>query len=201
MSEIAGKRRLCVRPLDRHAKFCRLIAEINGPCNLSIKFKGNRERTKAMKWSLAVAISALAIAAGSRVASAQMPPQCAAFGQVKEEAEKKALAVRGAIQRKSDRKEICTLVQRFYAAEGKVLTFLEANKTWCNIPDQAISNAKNGHANTLKIQTAACAEGPSGKPPPPSLSDAISTPSVDTAGNTKTGRGTLDSLNGNPLAK
>jgi hypothetical protein len=35
----------------------------------------------------------------------------------------------------------------------------------------------------------------------PTLSDAIGTPSVDTAGNTKTGRGTLDTLNGNPLAK
>lgn len=155
-----------------------------------------------MKWCLAVAIAALAIAAESPVALAQVgSQQCNAFGQMKDDAEKKALAVRNAIQHKSERKEICALVQRFYAAEGAMLKFLESNKTWCNIPEQAVSNAKVGHEHTLKFQTAACTEAPAAKPRPPSLSDAISTPSVDSAGNTKTGRGTLDSLNGNPLAK
>ncbi|MDR3422171.1 MAG: hypothetical protein P4L80_13170 [Xanthobacteraceae bacterium] len=155
-----------------------------------------------MKWCLAVAIAALAIAAECPAAMAQAgPPQCNAFGPIKEDAEKKALAVRAAIQHKSERKEICVLVQRFYAAEGTMLKFLETNKTWCNIPEQAISNAKAGHEHTLKFQTAACTEGPAAKPRPPTLSDAIGTPSVDTAGNTKTGHGTLDSLNGNPLAK
>jgi hypothetical protein len=93
------------------------------------------------------------------------------------------------------------LVQRFYAAEGAILKFLEDNKTWCGIPPEAITQAKAGHENTLKIRTAACTEAPAAKPRQPSLSDAIGTPSVDNASNTKTGRGTLDSLNGNPLAK
>jgi len=37
--------------------------------------------------------------------------------------------------------------------------------------------------------------------PMASLSDAIKAPSVDTAKDTKTGRGTFDTLTGNPLAR
>jgi hypothetical protein len=155
-------------------------------------------------------LSILAVAAGAftllgnatvtQVAVAQnLPPQCAGFEQIRLEAQQRAVAVRKAVANKADRPRICTLVQRFYTAETSVVNFLEKNKTWCGIPDQAIAAAKSNHEQTLKFRTAACAEAP--KPRPPSLSDAIGTPSVDTAKNTKTGRGTLDSLTGNPLAQ
>jgi hypothetical protein len=154
-----------------------------------------------MKGRLA-ALILLALASGSHSALAQAPPpQCNAFGHLKDDAEKKALAVRTALEHKSERKEICTLVQRFASAEETVIKFLEQNKTWCGIPDFAIASAKTNHEHTLKFRTAACTEAPAAKPRPPSLSDAIGTPSVDTQNNTKTGRGTLDSLTGNPLAK
>ena len=155
-----------------------------------------------MKWRVVLALAALAAAAASPTALAQSPPpQCNAFPQLRNEAEQKAIAVKTAIEHKADRKDICVLLQRFYAAEAGVVKFLEDNKTWCGIPDQAIQAAKTHHEGTAKVRTAACAEAPAAKPRPPSLSDAISTPSVDTAKNTKTGRGTLDSLNGNPLAR
>ena len=52
----------------------------------------------------------------------------------------------------------------------------------------------------MKFRDTVCAEGPKAKIP--TLSDAIGTPPLDTgAKNTKTGRGTLDTLTGNPLAK
>jgi hypothetical protein len=154
-----------------------------------------------MKWSLTVALASLAIATGSYAAAQSPPAQCNAFGGLKNDAQQKAMAVRTAIEHKSERKEICTLVQRFAAAEEVVVKFLEENKSWCGIPEQAITAAKSNHERTLKFRTAACTEGPVGKPRAPSLSDAIATPSVDTGNNTKTGRGTLDTLNGNPLAK
>jgi hypothetical protein len=155
-----------------------------------------------MRPSIAAVLSALwTIAAGSQTAWAQgVPAQCNAFVSLKSDAEQKALAVRTAMQHKAERKEICTLVQRFYAAEGTVVKFLEQNKTWCNIPEQAITAAKSNHERTLKFRTAAC-EAPEAKPRPPSLSDALGMPSVDSASNTRTGRGTLDTLTGNPLAK
>jgi hypothetical protein len=155
-----------------------------------------------MKWSVAAALTAVAVAAGPHAALAQQSPvQCNAFPELRNDAQQKALAVRTAVQQKAERKDICALVQRFYTAEGTVVKFLEENKSWCGIPEEAIKTAKVNHEHTLKFRTAACAEGPTAKPRPPSLSDAIGTPSVDTGTNTKTGRGTLDSLNGNPLAK
>ncbi len=133
--------------------------------------------------------------------AAQAPAQCNAFIPLRNDAQQKALAVRTATEHKAERKEICILVTRFTAAEAAVVKFLEDNKTWCGIPEEAIKAAKTGHERTLKFRTMACSEAPAAKPKAPTLSDAIGTPSVDSAANTKTGRGTLDSLTGNPLAK
>jgi len=159
-----------------------------------------------MRWILAMALALLAVAAESRSALAQtlpqtIPTQCNAFVGLKSDAEQKALTVRAAMEKKAERKEICTLVQRFAVAEETVIKFLEKNREWCGIPEQAIAAAKGNHEHTVKFRTAACTEAPVVKPRAPSLSDAINTPSVDTAGNTKMGRGTLDTLTGNPLAK
>lgn len=155
-----------------------------------------------MKRSVAAALAALAIAAQSHAVWAQSAPvQCDSFIKLRDDAQQKALAVRSAVQKKVERKDICALVTRYYAAESSVVKFLEDNKTWCGIPEQAIKAAKDNHEHTLKFRTAACSEAPAAKPRAPTLSDAIGTPSVDTGANTKTGRGTLDSLNGNPLAR
>jgi hypothetical protein len=155
-----------------------------------------------MRLSFATALALLVIAAGIGAAAAQpAAPQCATFPALRADAEGKALAVRTAMEKKADRKEICNLVTRFYNAEAVVVKFLTDNKTWCGIPDQAITNVKANHEHTLKFRTIACTEAPAAKPRVPTLSDSIGTPSVDTGNNTKTGRGTLDSLNGNPLAK
>jgi hypothetical protein len=155
-----------------------------------------------MRRGVAAALALLALGAATHTASAQSTPvQCNAFIGLRDEAQKKALAVRTAVEHKVDRKEICGLVQRYFAAESTVLKFLEDNKTWCGIPEEAIKAARDNHEHTGKFRTAACQEGPVGKPKEPSLSDAIGTPSVDSGTNTRTGRGTLDSLNGNPLAR
>lgn len=154
-----------------------------------------------MKRSVAAALAVVAIFAVSQAASAQPGVDCNSFVKLRDEAQQKALAVRTAVQSKAERKDICALMQRYYTAESTVVKFLEDNKTWCGIPDQAIKAAKDNHEHTLKFRTAACTEAPAAKPRVPTLSDAIGTPSVDTGANTKTGRGTLDSLNGNPLAK
>ena len=154
-----------------------------------------------MKSSRAILLAAFAIIAASHAASAQAPSQCNAFIPLRDDAQQKAAAVRAATEHKAERKEVCALVTRFATAEAAVVKFLEANKTWCGIPDEAVKAAKTGHERTLKFRTVACSEAPAAQPKAPTLSDAIGTPSVDSAANTKTGRGTLDTLNGNPLAK
>jgi hypothetical protein len=130
------------------------------------------------------------------------PPQsgiCASFPRLRDEAKAKADAVSVIGKRKGDRKDMCAAVQSFTAAEDKVVKFLEDNKKNCGVPDQAVTQAKAMHANTVKFRDTVCAEGP--KPKVPTLSDAIGGPPAETGTNTKTGRGTLDTLTGNPLAK
>jgi hypothetical protein len=131
------------------------------------------------------------------------PPQqsaaCANFPRLRDEAKAKAEQVSVIGKKHGDRKEMCTAVQTFTAAEEKVVKFLEDNKAGCGVPDQAVAQAKAMHAKTMQFRDTVCAEGP--KPKVPTLSDAISSTPLDTSTNTKTGRGTLDTLTGNPLAK
>lgn len=155
-----------------------------------------------MKRSLAAAIVPLgmiaALIGACDVALAQsVPAQCNDFMRLREEAQKKALAVRNATSHKADRKEVCVLITHFSAAEENVIKFLVKNQTMCGVPEQAIKGAKANHEQTVKFRKLACAEAP--KPKEPTLSDFIGQPSVDTSSNTSTGRGTLDSLSGNPL--
>ncbi|MGB6534869.1 MAG: hypothetical protein WBF58_02790 [Xanthobacteraceae bacterium] len=149
---------------------------------------------------------ALALAPGvgeMRPASAQTgqsPSACEGFIPLRNAAQQKALAISTAEKRHADRKELCAVVTRFSLAEGAALKYLEANKTWCGIPDEVVSSAKGNHDKTLKFRNIVCAPAP--QPHVPTLSDAIGGPSLDTVKNTKTGHGgTFDTLTGNPLAK
>jgi hypothetical protein len=129
------------------------------------------------------------------------PPSaiCANFPKLRDEAKAKADAISVIGKRHGDRQQMCAAVQIFTAAEDKVVKFLEDNKAGCGVPDQAVAQAKAMHAHTMQFRDTVCAEGP--KPKVPTLSDAIGTTPLDTSTNTKTGRGTLDTLTGNPLAK
>ncbi|MGA9949027.1 MAG: hypothetical protein WBQ24_12305 [Xanthobacteraceae bacterium] len=127
--------------------------------------------------------------------------QCSQFPQLNAEAKKRADAVQAAIKAKVERKQVCALLTTFVAAETNVVKFLVDNRTTCGVPDQAITMSKAEHEKSVKFKTMAC--NTDGPPPQkaPTLSDAIKTPSVDSATNTKTGRGTFDTLTGNPLAR
>jgi hypothetical protein len=130
------------------------------------------------------------------------PPQsaaCANFPRLRDDAKAKAELISAIGKRKGDRKDMCVAVQNFTAAEEKVVKFLEDNKAGCAVPDQAVAQAKAMHVKTMQFRDTVCAEGP--KPKAPTLSDAIGSSPLDTSTNTKTGRGTLDTLTGNPLAK
>jgi hypothetical protein len=126
-------------------------------------------------------------------------PICANFPKLRDDAKAKADMISAIGKRHGDRKDMCAAVQVFTAAEDKVVKFLEDNKAACGVPEQAVAQAKTMHGNTMKFRDTVCAEGP--KPKAPTLSDAIGTPSLDTGKNTRTGRGTLDTLTGNPLAR
>lgn len=163
--------------------------------------------TLSLGWAscLVVCLALPLYAFANRSAWAQFPAppggvQCNDFSKLTAEAQKRSVLVTAAIKAKSDRKELCTLMTSFVAAETNVVKFLDNNKVWCGVPEQVLAAAKTNHEKSMKFRTMACSEeGP--RPKAPSLSDAIKAPSLDTAKNTKTGRGTFDTLTGNPLAR
>jgi hypothetical protein len=127
----------------------------------------------------------------------QEPPCFKDFAPLRDDAQKKAMAIQAASKRKAPPQEACGLFNAFYAAEGKVLKFAEKNGTWCGIPPQAIKQMKENHAKTAEIRGRVCmaAKRPAG----PSLSDALNAPRVPNANNIKPGSGTFDTLTGTPL--
>jgi len=153
-----------------------------------------------MKRGLAVIVAFLALQATIGAAAAQSPAACAKFPALNDEAQKRANAVQTALKAKVERKEVCRLMTAFVASETEVLKFLVDNKTWCQIPDQAITNVKASHEKSLKFREVACTE--QAKPRVPTLSDAIKSTPVDTSRNTRAGTGgTFDTLTGNPLQR
>lgn len=135
------------------------------------------------------------------------PPPCMNdFMPLRQEAEKRAGAIKAAAARKASREEICQLITKFSEAEGKFAKFAEKNASWCGIPPQAVTQIKANHAKTVQTRTQVCSGGgPLGAqgsqiPPGPGLADAIGTNRSPNATNTTTkGGGTFDTLSGNPI--
>lgn len=130
----------------------------------------------------------------------QMPPCVQEFFKLRDDAEKKAAAIKAANERKASPKEACVLFTAFAASQTKMLKFVNENGQWCGIPANVTEQIKLGTAKVAEIRTKVCqvAAAPQQRPQGPSLSDALSAPVPD-SNNIKTGRGTYDTLTGSPL--
>jgi hypothetical protein len=51
----------------------------------------------------------------------------------------------------------CPALQGLVKAEGALLRYLQANTTWCNIPDETVANLKAGAARSVSFEGKACA--------------------------------------------
>jgi hypothetical protein len=130
----------------------------------------------------------------------QEPPCVAEFGKLRDDAQKKAGAIRAASERKAEPKEACVLFRTFSAAEAKLIKYAADNATACGIPPEVGTNLKQQHAKTVDIQTKVCrAAAAPPRPQGPSLSDALGSGTVPDVSNIRTGRGTYDTLTGTPL--
>lgn len=135
----------------------------------------------------------------------QTPPCVEEFIKLRKEVEKRGSAIQTAGQRKQkpSPKEACGLFNAFTSAEATMIKYATTNAASCGIPAQILDTMKQGHVKSQEIRTRVCqvaANGPPRAAAPPSLSDALSAPAPD-ASNIKTGRGTFDTLTGNPLGK
>jgi hypothetical protein len=133
----------------------------------------------------------------------QLPPCFADFKPLRDEAEKRGLALKNGIQKKVSREEACTLIKSYAAAESKVVKFIQANASWCGIPADAANAMKANHARTQQSEKQVCSGGGGGpaKPTGPGLSDALGTTRGGALDPLAPNSGTLDTLTGNVLAK
>lgn len=124
------------------------------------------------------------------------------FLPLREERDKRLGAVQEAINRKAPPPELCRVISQFYDAEAKMIKYVEENGVTCNVPPDMLTTLKAQHSKAANTRSQVCAAAarPPPRPAAPSLSDALGAPIPD-ASTTKTGRGTLDSLSGNPLAR
>jgi hypothetical protein len=129
----------------------------------------------------------------------QAPPCIQEFFKLREEAEKKAAAIKAANDRKAPPREACHLFGALIAAQSKMLKYANENTTWCGIPQQVVEQIKESVAKIGEVRTRVCqAAAAPPRPQGPSLSDALTSPVPD-SNNIKTGRGTFDTLTGSPL--
>jgi hypothetical protein len=131
----------------------------------------------------------------------QQPPPCVqAFFKLRDEAAKRAGVIRVASEKHSaTAQQACAMFNAFAAAEAKMIKYAVDNATSCGIPQEVAVNLKKSHSKTLEIRTRVCqAAAAPPRPPGPTLSDALNAPITDSK-NIKTGRGTFDTLTGNPL--
>jgi len=146
--------------------------------------------------------SAGAVAQAPPGIGGQQPPCMNDFIPLRQDVEKRAGAIKAAMERKAPAQEACKLFQSFAAAEAKLLKFSEANATWCGIPAQAVTQMKTGHAHTLKARTQVCSAGANApKPAVPRLSDALGTSNAPVPQPVSPNRGTFDTLTGNALSR
>jgi hypothetical protein len=132
------------------------------------------------------------------------PPACQQLLSMREETQKNATAIGVAQQRKvkPDAAEACKLFKVFLASEAKFIAGMTENISLCGVPPQVIKQYQDGHGRATQVGKQVCEAAEHPRPTGPSLSDALnSAPVLPNADNTKTGRGTYDTLQGNALAR
>ena len=155
-----------------------------------------------LRRALPLAVAAVMSAAGDAAAQfpQQEPPCLKDFAPLRDDAAKKASAIKAAGERKAGPPEACALFNTFAAAEAKVVKYARENATWCGIPADAVKQMQVNHDRTLTIRTRICKAAASpGRPAGPSLSDALGAPNAAAPDTVKPGRGTFDTLTGTPL--
>jgi hypothetical protein len=132
----------------------------------------------------------------------QEPPCIKDFLPLREEAAKRAAAVRTASEHKATPQEACQLIGKFSDAELKMVKFAESNSAGCGIPPDAVKQMKVNHDRTAQLHKNVCmaANNPA-RGAAPSLSDALDTSKIPSADSVKKGSGTYDTLSGSALAR
>lgn len=136
--------------------------------------------------------------------SDQPPPCIKQFMSLREEREKRMAAAQNTMSKKPTADAACQVLTKLAQSEGALVKYVSQQPPGsCPFPPDLLDNIKGSFSRTDGYRKQACAAAATPKatkPAEPTLSDAFSAPTIGKE-NTKTGRGTLDSLYGNPLAR
>lgn len=104
--------------------------------------------------SIIAGVIAGCIAAGSATA---MPASCqAGFEKVTKDREAAVARVNAFNKRRPTPTQACGAFNTLSSAEARMLEWLEANKDWCQIPDEFHSQFKQATEQTNKVRGQAC---------------------------------------------
>jgi hypothetical protein len=134
----------------------------------------------------------------------QMPPCVKDFMPLRNEAEKRAGALKAVMEKKPTREQACAAFKNFSGAEARVVAYVRKNGEWCGIPAEAVKGMAANHARTMQAQKQICDgggfAGGAPKPTGPGLSEALGTNrpvgSLDSGSS-----GALNTLSGNALSR
>jgi len=129
------------------------------------------------------------------------PPACQQLIALRDERTRNMEALQAA-RGKADPMETCKMFRTLMSTETKFIQGMKANSAQCGVPPEVIKQADDGHKQGMQIAKQVCDVAEHPRPSGPTLSDALnSNPVLPDAGNTKTGHGTYDTLQGNALAR
>ena len=130
------------------------------------------------------------------------PAACQQLITLRDETQKNGAAIAAANKRHVDVVEACKLFKAFLSSESKFIQGITENMSTCGVPPQVIKNYHEEHGKAAQMGKQICDAAEHPRPTGPSLSDALnSAPVLPDAANTKTGRGTYDTLQGNALTR
>jgi hypothetical protein len=110
--------------------------------------------------------------------SAEQQECMAKFAPLRQDAEKRAQAIKAASERKASPQESCGLIKSYVEAEATLVSFVTARQTACGIPANIPKQLEANQARTQQLMKAVCAAandrspGDRFRPPPGQLPDA-----------------------------
>jgi hypothetical protein len=144
----------------------------------------------------------ISIAPGPQLQPQQQHPCQADFTALRDDLQKKGVALNEAGKRKANPKELCARINSYAAAENKLLKFFTSRAQECGIPPEASAGLQKSQQKTAQLRTQICQAannpGPGPQSPSAGLSGAIS-PNTGTVPETPLGGGIFDTLSGNIL--
>jgi hypothetical protein len=126
------------------------------------------------------------------------------FAPLRQDAEKRAQAIKAASERKAAPQEACGLIKGYVAAEAKLVNYVTTKQTACGIPAEIPKQLKANQVRSQQMMKAVCeaAARPQGGPAAaPSLSEALGSSSGPEIRSVRRGGSAFDTLNGNVLSR